>query len=320
MSTSKRGRRFERLLALIPFLQKNEGISLQETASLFGITEEQLISDLNLIWVCGLPGYSHLELIDVSYDSGVITIDNAETLSRPMRLTFEEGTTLLLAIESLFDSAPISDLQALKNVRKKLLDLLELPNDNDGHSITAFEHSAEKKVEVLLPKLLKYLEDKDQTLHVEYYSATLDDIIHYRFQPLSIEHRQGRSYLIGFSSDQKQHLNLRLDRIVGVEPALDKEDERSSKAAGYLADQERSPMIVEVSVDASAYWFIQKWRLPEIHFDQSAGGFVGSISVFNPKWLERATLSAAGALVLQRPSQARSQVLRAAQRVLSHYQ
>lgn len=72
------------------FLQKNSGISLEQTAILFGISEKQLISDLNLIWLCGLPGYSHLELIDVSYDSGFITISNAETLNRPMRITFEE--------------------------------------------------------------------------------------------------------------------------------------------------------------------------------------------------------------------------------------
>ena len=86
MSSNKGTQRLLRLLTLIPFLQKNNGVDLRDAAELFGISEEQLIADLNLIWMCGLPGYTHLELIDVSYDSGYVSIQNAETDRKSTRL------------------------------------------------------------------------------------------------------------------------------------------------------------------------------------------------------------------------------------------
>ena len=130
MSLSKGSKRLARILKLIPFLQRNSGINLEDTAKFFEISAEQLIADLNLIWMCGLPGYSHLELMDVSYDSGFITIQNAETLNRPMRMTFDEGAALLLAIENLAVIAPAADLQVIATLRKKIAQLLSIEIDH----------------------------------------------------------------------------------------------------------------------------------------------------------------------------------------------
>ena len=124
MKLTPGAKRLDRLLALIPFIIKNQGIDLEKTASLFGVDEEQLISDLNLIWLCGLPGYSHLELIDVSYDSGIITIDNADTLNKPMRLTFDECISLLIGVDNLLSITPVSDKTTLTSIRKKLLQIM----------------------------------------------------------------------------------------------------------------------------------------------------------------------------------------------------
>lgn len=320
MSQGKRANRLERLLALIPFLQKNNGIALSDAASLFEVSEEQLMADLNLIWVCGLPGYSHLELIDVSYDSGTITIDNAETLSRPMRLTFDEVTTLLLAIETLLEIAPSTDVEVLIEVRDKLLKLLDMPVDTQSSLMRGSREVEDAKHQSLLPKLLGLLETGAEALLIDYYSATLDDIIRYRVRPISLDHRQGKSYLLAYRVEEEEHLNLRLDRIVRVVDAPPGRGEEPLDGHEPGSALKEAPVTVEVSVDSSAYWFIQKWRLPDLRFNQKLGGFVGTITVFNPKWLERATLSAAGALRLIHPSELRSQAVDAAQRALSNYE
>ena len=53
-----------RLLALVPYLLKHPGVQTSEAAALFGVSEEQLRRDLNLLWVCGLPGHGPGDLID----------------------------------------------------------------------------------------------------------------------------------------------------------------------------------------------------------------------------------------------------------------
>lgn len=58
MSTTSTPDRMTRLLALIPYLTARPGgVRVQEAARDFGVTERQLRSDLELLWMCGLPGH-----------------------------------------------------------------------------------------------------------------------------------------------------------------------------------------------------------------------------------------------------------------------
>ena len=84
MSTADR---LPRLLALVPYLMSHPGAQVPEVAKIFGLSEKQLIDDLQLVWMCGLPGHTPGDLIDVSWDGGEIVIDNADTIARPLRLS-----------------------------------------------------------------------------------------------------------------------------------------------------------------------------------------------------------------------------------------
>ena len=59
--------RLPRLLALVPYLQARPGIRVDEAAADFGVTEAQLRRDLQLLWMCGLPGHGPGDLIDLSF-------------------------------------------------------------------------------------------------------------------------------------------------------------------------------------------------------------------------------------------------------------
>jgi len=55
--------RTARLLDLVPYLNSNQGISIKDLATDFGVSTAQINSDLTTLWMCGLPGYTPLELI-----------------------------------------------------------------------------------------------------------------------------------------------------------------------------------------------------------------------------------------------------------------
>ena len=59
--------RTSRALDLVPYLLEHQGISITELAEVFGVSENQINEDLILIHMCGLPGYTPLELIDMYY-------------------------------------------------------------------------------------------------------------------------------------------------------------------------------------------------------------------------------------------------------------
>ena len=108
--------RTARLLDLVPFLHSHQGISLKELAQHFEVTTKQMSADLSTLWMCGLPGYTHLELMNLNFESGFVTIANAETLSKPRRITFQEGVALLLGLDLIASSLPIDRQDLLTDV------------------------------------------------------------------------------------------------------------------------------------------------------------------------------------------------------------
>ena len=83
-------RRLSRLLALVPYLVSRQGIPLTEVAAEFGITESQLVKDLELLFVCGTPGHLPDDLIEVDWDDGRVYLGNADPIARPLRLDVDE--------------------------------------------------------------------------------------------------------------------------------------------------------------------------------------------------------------------------------------
>jgi proteasome accessory factor C len=56
VSSPSATQRLSRLLAMVPWLLRRQGVPLAEAARHFGITQEQLVKDLELLFVCGTPG------------------------------------------------------------------------------------------------------------------------------------------------------------------------------------------------------------------------------------------------------------------------
>ena len=63
-----------RLLALLPYLQAHPGVRLPDVAATFGVTVDRLRKDLDLLWVCGLPGHGPGDLIDLEWSGESITV------------------------------------------------------------------------------------------------------------------------------------------------------------------------------------------------------------------------------------------------------
>lgn len=124
-----------RLLALVPYLHHRGEVHLEEASIALGVSPAQLIKDLKVLLMCGLPGGYPDDLIDVDLDvlegpdvkepaqrdpdpdgqpTGVIRVSNAAYLARPLRLTATEATAVIVALRALRngadgDTAPIVD-------------------------------------------------------------------------------------------------------------------------------------------------------------------------------------------------------------------
>ena len=93
--------RTARLLDLVPFLMTHQGIAISELAETFNTTVKEITDDLNTLWMCGLPGYTPLELIDLEFESGFVSIRNAETLAAPRALDRAEALSVYMGLDLL---------------------------------------------------------------------------------------------------------------------------------------------------------------------------------------------------------------------------
>ena len=89
--------RLPRLLSLVPYLQAHPGVAIATAAADFGVSEEQLRRDLQLLWMCGLPGHGPGDLIDLSFEGDSVSVIFDAGISRPLRLTAEEALALVEA-------------------------------------------------------------------------------------------------------------------------------------------------------------------------------------------------------------------------------
>ena len=88
--------RLRRLLVMLPWLMERGEVPVAEMAERFELTEEQLVKDIELVAMCGLPPFVD-EMIDVFIDDGMVSTGVPRLFTRPLRLTAPEGFALLAA-------------------------------------------------------------------------------------------------------------------------------------------------------------------------------------------------------------------------------
>ncbi len=89
MSAPRRGPRptsdrLRRLLVMLPWLMERGEVSVAEMAQRFDITEAELVRDLELAAMCGLPPFVD-EMVDVFIDEGTMYAGVPRLFTRPLR-------------------------------------------------------------------------------------------------------------------------------------------------------------------------------------------------------------------------------------------
>lgn len=97
MTSPRTAKRLNRILAMLPWVIANPGASVDEVCDRFGYTRRELAADLDLVFVCGLPGYGPGDLMVAYVDDDEVIVELADYFANPVRLTPPEALSLLAA-------------------------------------------------------------------------------------------------------------------------------------------------------------------------------------------------------------------------------
>ena len=104
----------------MPYVVSREVVGLAETAAAFGVSENELVDDLNMLWCVELRSPDPYCPIDLSYEGGEIMVSQAESMDRPLRLGTDEASALLIGLRMLAELPGPQDRSALRRTIAKL--------------------------------------------------------------------------------------------------------------------------------------------------------------------------------------------------------
>lgn len=293
--------RTSRLLDLVPYINTHQGISLVELAEVFEVSTDQMISDLTTLWMCGLPGYTPLELMDLDFESGYVTIRNAPTLARPRSITHEEGVALVLGLDVLrsgISSERLDLIEAIASLSQRIARLVNLP----------LALSASSNISQEVTTSVKDAIAHRSGLQISYHSLYKDEISSRVILPLEIIDSQGYLYLHAYCFTALDFRHFRIDRI---QSAHSVEVEKPSTALPV------NPEKIGFSVKV-----VRPTRDVAERFEESnlEAGTVFKGSSFSQHWIARSVLASGGAVELLSPEEIRSELAKRAELILNRYE
>ena len=293
-----------RTMDLIPYILENPGVSIIKLAKQFSVTEKQIESDLQLVFMCGLPGYTPYELIDLIFEDGVVSIIDPQVLDKPRRFTKSELVVIALGLQllgelSASDSARLSKIKLLSN---KIIQL-------GGSNSIIFAPSSSKSpfVEVIS----KAITNK-KCLTMQYQSLVKDEVSIRTIFPHNLYFMNGNLYLSAMD------LAAKADRVFKVE--LIKTCEVGNDISSEVVNENNSTLEVVLDVQKTYKNFIERNSSIITAVEEQKNCFRVHLKLSNLEWLKRSILSNSPGIKVISPSLLAQEVSALATSLLASYQ
>jgi proteasome accessory factor C len=192
--------------------------------------------------------------IDLSYEDGLVTISQAESIARPLRLAADEASALLVALRMLAEAG--GDGDAVTRLVAKIEDAAGASAAARSQFSIEIEEPAERGVPAALTSALA----AGRRVHLRYYVPGRDEATERDVDPIKLLVIEGRTYLRGWCRLAEGVRTFRLDRVLDVAvldvPAEVHEDaeEEAADVAGGLFRPSESDVRAELELATGGRW------------------------------------------------------------------
>jgi len=293
-----------RTMDLIPYVLENPSCSIKTLAKRFSTSEKQIEKDLELIFMCGLPGYTPYELIDIVLEDGVVSVIDPQVLNRPRRFSKTELVVIVLGLKIL------SEIKLERNDLREKIDKLiakvsHIKNEeiliNDSQMISS------KFVEIINKAI-----GNRQILRIGYISVTKDQSSERDVVPLTLYYSNGSLYMNAFDVEKKTERVFRVDAITRCETGAFLE---------FEVNQSHLPEItIELEVQDWLRFFVERNMSIIRSVKHSNQGLLVEVAVSNIDWLEKSILSHIPGIKIKAPQDFAVRVRENARNILALYE
>ncbi|WP_193611624.1 helix-turn-helix transcriptional regulator [Nocardioides lijunqiniae] len=310
-----------RLLTLVPFLHTHGQVRIDTAAAALGVPEEQLVTDLKVLLMCGLPGGYPDDLIDVDLDAleaGVIRVSNADYLARPLRLTPTEASAIIVALRALRAGAKDDTREVVDRALTKLE--AAAAQGSGAPQIDPGINAADAD-QALLAVRLREAVDRGRQVRLTYYVPARDEESVRVVDPHGVITHGGLTYLDAWCHSAEAPRLFRLDRIAAAEtlatPVSRPDTEPRDLGDGlFTSSSETTPVTLRLRPEA--HWATEYYPMDAIR-PQDDGTLEVDLQVADERWLTRLLLRLAPHADVVAPASYGRAFTAAAQDALSLY-
>jgi len=311
-----------RLLVLVPYLYAHAargGVTVEEAASLLGVSHKQVLRDLKVLWMCGLPGGLPDDLIDVDLEAlegpdadGLIRISNADYLARPLRLRPTEAVALIVALRALRSGANPETREIVDAVLAKL--------ENAAASGSASQVDlSDEQVGGPDPAPLASAIANGRQVRLVYYVPARDEESERIVDPHRLVNQEGATYLDAWCHSAEAKRSFRLDRIreaTVLDTTIAIEPDETTLADGIFEIGESQ--VVTLRLDEAARWVPEYYPVLASR-DVGDGSLEVDLAYADERWLHRLLLRLAPYAEVIQPVELSAPFVQMAREALAHY-
>ncbi|MCP9988663.1 MULTISPECIES: helix-turn-helix transcriptional regulator [Streptomyces] len=240
-----------RMLSLVTYLRERPGAHVGDVARAFGITEAELIADLDVLPMCG-TSFRGGDLLDIDTDGEQIWWHNPDDVAEPLRIAADEATALLVAARAVATLPGLreGDREALLRATAKLEAAAgEAAGASSRLSVT-FESEGGVFAEV------DRAISERRRLWLRYYSPARDELTEREVDPIRL-FAVGHTYMEAWCRLSEARRTFRLDRVAEIrlldEPSAPPEIELRDLSEGLVQPSADDPEVV-VEVGPGGRW------------------------------------------------------------------
>jgi proteasome accessory factor C len=308
-----------RLLSLVPYLREHDGATTTDVAEAFGISVKTLRDDLSVLWMCGMPGLTPGDLIDIDMDAvdieGKIHLSNADYLPRPLRLSADEALALMLALRTLRELAGPGRRDAIDRALVKLEAAAgRQPTDRAEVDVAAGRDDIRARVEEGLQRGMR--------LDLTYDVASRAETTRRQVDPLRLFVLDGAGYLDAWCYLANDLRTFRLDRmadieVTGTEVVAHPDVVLKDLSGGWFATLADAPLVT-LELDPASAWVAEYYPTESVESGVD-GRLEVSLRVSDPAWLTGLVLRLGGGARVLSPAEAADAPVDAAAEALDQY-
>lgn len=275
-----------RMLSLVTYLRERPGARVEDVARAFGVTEAELIGDLNVLPMCG-TSFRGGDLLDIDTDGERIWWHNVDDVAQPLRLAADEATALLVAARAVATLPGLreGDRQALLRATAKLETAAGEAARGSARVSVTFE--AEGSVFADVDRAIS----ERRRLRLSYYSPARDAVAEREVDPIRL-FTVGHTYFEAWCHLSEDRRMFRLDRVAAVElldtPADPPPVELRDLSQGLVQPSADDPEVI-VEVGPGGRW-VAEYYPHDTAEELPGGGLRITLRTSDPMSLRRLAL------------------------------